>query len=159
MNTPPERREKILKIRELPKQLQAAVKGLSKEQLLTPYREGGWTVAQVVNHLADAHMHCYLRMRLTATQEHPTLNAYDQDVWAGLKDSRATSLSASLAILKGVHKRWVIFLKSLRKNDWKRIAHHPERGEVSLDDMLDTYAGHGASHVQQILGLRQARGW
>ncbi|MGE5233343.1 MAG: YfiT family bacillithiol transferase [Acidobacteriota bacterium] len=159
MNTPAERREKITKLRDLPKQLQAAVKGLNKDQLLTPYREGGWTVAQVVHHLADSHMNAYVRMRLIATQENPTLNAYDQNVWAALKDSTQPSITASLAVLKGLHKRWVVFLKSRKKNDWKRVGLHPERGEVSLDDLLNIYSRHGENHVAQITGLRKARGW
>ena len=125
MPTQTERRALIAKIRSLPKDAQAAVKGLSDEQLRTPYREGGWTVAQVIHHLADSHMNAYVRMRLAMTEEHPTIKAYDQDAWASLADAGSTQLGPSLAILRGLHRRWVAFLRAIPAKAWGRAALHP----------------------------------
>jgi uncharacterized damage-inducible protein DinB len=159
MPTQTERRALIAKIRSLPREAQAAVKGLSEEQLRTPYRDGGWTVAQVIHHLADSHMNAYIRMRLAMTEEHPTIKPYDQDSWANLPDAGATQLSPSLAILRGLHRRWTAFLKAIPAKSWDRTALHPERGDMTLDDLLALYAEHGEKHVGQILGLRRRMGW
>jgi uncharacterized damage-inducible protein DinB len=154
-----ERRERIAKLRNLPKQLQEAVKGLDDAQLQTPYREGGWTVAQVVHHLADSHLNAYTRMRLIMTEDKPTLKAYDQNAWADLADAKSAVLAPSIAILRGLHRRWSNLLRSVGRKDWQRTGQHPERGEMTLEDILITYADHGEKHVGQILGLRQRNGW
>ena len=159
MSTQPERRLKIAQIKALPKDLAAAVKGLTTEQLLTPYREGGWTIAQVVHHLADSHAHAYLRMKLIATEDRPPLRSYDQDVWAALTDASSAAVAPSLTMLKGLHRRWAEFLRRIPRKDWARVGEHSERGEVSLDRMLEIYSGHGAKHLQQIVDLKTRRGW
>ena len=159
MITQPERRAKIARVKALPKSLAAAVKGLDAEQLRTPYREGGWTVAQVVHHLVDSHANAYIRMKLIATEEQPLLKAYDQDLWAALPDGQSTSIAPSLAILKGLHRRWTDFLRKMPRKAWARTGVHPQRGPVTLDDLLDLYAGHGEKHVQQITDLRSRAGW
>ncbi len=157
--TAAERQEKIEKIRDLPNVVEAAVKGLNDQQLDTPYREGGWTIRQVVHHLADSHMNAFVRMKLMVTENHPTLKPYDQDAWAGLPDSNRLPVQSSLAIIRGLHERWATLLAALPESAWVRAAHHPERGEVTMEGTLSTYAGHGANHVRQITGLRQAKGW
>jgi uncharacterized damage-inducible protein DinB len=149
----------IARIRALPALLQEAVEGLDDEKLNTPYRPGGWTVRQVVHHLADSHMHAYLRMKLTFWQDHPVLNAYNQDDWATTKDVTGLPVESSLQILAGLHRRWVEFLASLPDSAWQRTAHHPERGTITLMSLLHTYAEHGHRHVQQIRELRTSRGW
>jgi DinB superfamily len=159
MSTQPERRLKIARIKALPKALAAAVKGLDSEQLLTPYRDGGWTVAQVVHHLADSHATAYIRMKLIATEEGPPLKPYDQDKWADLPDGKSAAIASSLSLLKGLHRRWADWLKKVPRKEWARTGVHPDHGLVSLDSMLELYANHGEKHLRQIVDLRERRGW
>ncbi len=154
-----ERTMEFAALRDLPRHLREVVSGLQDMQLDTPYRVGGWTVRQVVHHLADSHMHAYLRMRFIVTEDHPVIKPYDQDRWATLADAAGGPLEPSLVILDGLHDRWVQFLESLPEAAWTRSALHPERGEVTLQSMLRTYAGHGEKHLAHIRGLRIARGW
>ena len=157
--TATERRARIARLRALPKQLAEVVQGLDAAQLDTPYREGGWTAAQVVHHLADSHMNAFIRCRLVATEERPPLKPYLQDVWAAYPDSRSTTLAPSMAILRGLHRRWATFLSKLPREAWSRIGIHAEHGEMTLDRLLEMYANHGEKHVGHIAGLRKARGW
>jgi len=154
-----DRTGKLAALRNLPHDLREVVNGLQGMQLDTPYRTGGWTVRQVVHHLADSHMHAYLRMKFIVTEDHPVIKPYDQDCWAALTDAARAPLEPSLLILDGLHERWAHFLESLPDAAWTRSALHPERGEVTLESMLRTYAGHGDKHVEHIRGLRTARGW
>jgi uncharacterized damage-inducible protein DinB len=153
------RRENIERIHHLPEYAAAAVAGLTEAQLDTPYREGGWTVRQVIHHLADAHLNGFTRMKLALTEERPTLKTYDQDAWALTADAHIHPMRASLGILEGLHARWATLLENLPEEVWARTALHPEAGEMDLDRMLAIYAGHGDHHVAQITGLREARGW
>ena len=159
MLTPTERRQKIDGIRRLPAALETAVKGLNDRQLDTPYRPGGWTIRQVVHHLADSHVNAFVRMKLILTEEKPRLKPYNQDAWANLPDANAMPVQSSLAILKGLHERWCTLLESVPEEAWSRTAIHPERGEVLLEGQLITYASHGEKHVGHITGLRSAKGW
>jgi hypothetical protein len=154
-----ERAERIRKIRALPAALRTAVAGLTDVRLDTPYRDGGWTVRQVVHHLADSHMNAFVRMKLILTETHPTLKPYDQNAWALMPDGKDAPIDASLAVLDGLHERWTAMLEGVGEKDWVRTALHPERGEITLDSLLQTYAGHGEKHVEHIAGLRTARGW
>jgi hypothetical protein len=154
-----DRTMKLAALRDLPHRLREVVNGLQDIQLDTPYRQGGWTVRQVVHHLADSHMHAYLRMKFIVTEDHPVIKPYDQDRWASVADAARSPLEPSMLILDGLHHRWVQFLESLPEAAWTRSALHPERGEVTLESMLRTYAGHGERHVAQIRGLRTSRGW
>ncbi len=159
MLSPEQRREGIARLLELPGLVEEAVRGLDERQLDTPYRDGGWTVRQVVHHLADSHMNAYIRTKLTLTEEHPPLKPYDQDEWAKLGDAAGLPLAPSLAILHGLHERWAALLESVPEDAWSRTAYHPERGDITLDDQLALYAGHGVNHVAQITGLRSRNGW
>ena len=143
----------------LPDSLEAAVKGLNDAQLDTRYREGGWTVRQVVHHVADSHMNAFIRMKLILTEDNPTLKPYNQDVWAIQPDVNGIPLEPSLHIIRGLHLRWVALLRSVTGNSWQSPGFHPERGKVLLEDMLRIYSGHGEKHVGQITGLRKAKGW
>ena len=154
-----ERREKIDLIKKLPGEIEEAVKGLSDSQLDTPYRQGGWTVRQVVHHLADSHMNAFIRVKLILTEEKPTLKPYNQNEWAKLVDARSVSVASSLALLRGLHERWASLLESLPEQAFGRTALHPERGEVTLESQLVTYANHGVKHVGHIAALRAAKGW
>ncbi len=159
MLTPGERREMIAKIRRLPAAVEAAVKDLTDAQLDTPYRKDGWTVRQVVHHLADAHLSSFARVKLVLTEERPTLKPYDQNEWAKTPDATESPIQSSLSILRGLHERWSVLLESLPESSWHRSAVHPEIGEVTLDDLLVRQAAHGESHLAQLSGLRAAKGW
>ncbi len=142
-----------------PANLRAAVKGLSEAQLDTPYRDGGWTVRQVVHHVPDSHLNSYMRFKLALTEEEPTIKPYAEDRWAELADTRATPIDVSLTLLESLHDRWVRLLRSLKPEDWKRAFRHPELGLMSLEKNLALYAWHGRHHVAHITELRKARGW
>lgn len=137
-------------IRALPERLAALVGGLSDAQLTTHFLAGEWTVAQNVHHLADSHMNSYVRCKLIATEDHPTLKPYDQDRWATFPDAQSADLSTSLALLQALHARWVAFWNSLPADAWARTGLHPENGAVSLDDQLALHAAHGEGHLDQI---------
>lgn len=154
-----ERRKAIAQIRQMPAKLEAALAGLSDEQLNTPYGEGKWTPRQVVHHLADSHMNALARVKLILTETKPTWFAYKQDGWARTPDVFALSPSVSLAILKGVQERLATLLEKISDDDWRRSGIHPERGEMTIDDLVELYSRHGDKHVGHIMGLRSARGW
>lgn len=146
-------------LRTLPGRLREAVAGLNDAQLDTPYREGGWTIRQVAHHLADSHMHAYLRMKLMVNEEHPTIKPYDQNAWSANTDALRGSIAASLDLLDGLHRRWADFLEQLPESAWSRGALHPERGEIRMTGTLETYSRHGEKHIEHIMGLRRAKGW
>ena len=153
------RRVLIDQIAETPAKMRAAVTGLNEKQIDTPYREGGWTVRQVVHHLADSHMNAYIRFKLAVTEKEPTIKPYDQERWAETADSQTLPPSVSLALLESLHTRWVVLLRSMSKQDFLRILHHPELGTVSLERYLGLYAWHGRHHTAHITELRQRMGW
>jgi len=147
-------------IKQLPEELSAAVAGLSDEQLDTSYRDGGWTVRQVVHHLADSHMNSYIRFKLALTEELPTIKPYYEDRWAELSDGASAPIELSLTLLRALHERWVYCLKSLRAEQFERAFVHPEHGRaMTLNDALGMYAWHGKHHVAHITRLRDRNGW
>ncbi len=154
-----ERRRLIGEIAAAPARLRDAVEGLDERQLDTPYREGGWTVRQVVHHVADSHMNSFIRFRLALTEQEPAIAAYDQDKWAGLADSRKAPAETSLRLLESLHRRWVAMLESLEEGDFARTFRHPELGVLRLDSNLALYAWHGRHHAAHITGLRERMGW
>ncbi len=158
MLTTEERSAKIAQLAQCPPALRKAVAGLSDDQLDTPYRDGGWTPRQVIHHVADSHVNAYMRFRHVVAEDHPTIQTYDQDLWASWPDSKMP-VDSSLTMLAGLHDRWVSFVSSLPEDAWKRTGHHPEWGEITLDDLLNTYSAHGAKHVKQITDLRERQGW
>lgn len=159
MLTATERAAMIDQIKALPMAVTAAVAGLDDAQLDTPYREGGWTVRQVVHHLADSHLNAFIRMKLILTEENPTLKPYNQDRWALLADVAGTPIDESIGILRGLHARWGVLLEAQPETNWSRTAHHPESGQVTLESILKTYARHGEKHVGHITTLRRSKGW
>ena len=154
-----ERRGWLADIEETPARLRAAVRGLTDAQLDTPYRPEGWTVRQVVHHLADSHLNSYVRFRLALTEKEPTIKPYDQELWASLPDARTAPAELSLTLLEALHQRWVSMLRSLPPEDFARGLKHPELGPVTLEKYLAMYAWHGKHHVAHITGLRQRSGW
>jgi uncharacterized damage-inducible protein DinB len=157
--TPELRAELIAQIEEAPKRLREAVHGLGREQLLTPYRDGGWTVAQVVHHLPDSHLNAYCRFRLALTEDDPTIRPYDEVRWAELPDALSPDIEMSLLLLEALHGRWVSLLRQIPSEAWARPFQHPERGPMTLDRNLALYAWHGRHHVAHIVRLREERGW
>src|SRR6266700_4215407 len=153
------RLELIEQIAETPERLRAAVHGLTHEQLDTPYRPGGWTVRQLIHHVPDSHMNSYVRVKLALTEGEPTIKPYDEALWAKLNDSQETPIEVSLTLLEALHKRWVILLRAMRPEDFARRLVHPERGTMTLDDVLTTYSWHGQHHVAHITTLRHRMGW
>jgi hypothetical protein len=150
MTTVSERRAAIARVAALPAQVSVLVDGLSAEELTTAYDEGEWTIAQNVHHLCDSHMNSYVRCKLMATEEEPPLKPYDQDRWAALQDARAADLTASLALLSGLHARWVHFWETLPEDGWARTGLHASGKVVTLDDQLQLYAQHGEDHLDQM---------
>jgi len=157
--TDKKRVECIQQIEAVPAALREAVKGLSMEQLDTPYRPGGWTVRQVAHHIPDSHMNAYIRFRLALTEEQPTIKPYDQPLWAALPDAKAADVEMSLTLLEGLHKRWVSLLRAMKPEDFKRTYNHPESGINTLENILQMYAWHGRHHVAHITSLRKRMGW
>jgi uncharacterized damage-inducible protein DinB len=157
--TPIERAGLLSQIAEAPKRLRDAVAGLSPEQFDTPYRPGGWTVRQVVHHIPDSHLNSYVRFKLALTETEPTIKTYDEASWADLADSRETPVEVSLALLEALHHRWVVLLHSLRPVDFARRLRHPDRGLVTLDELVGLYSWHGRHHVAHITSLREREGW
>jgi len=157
--TPEKRGACIQDIGGLPAKLRSAVAGLSDQQLDTPYRDGGWTVRQLTHHIADSHMNAFIRWKLALTETGPTIKPYDQDEWVTTGDVTGMDVEPSLALVDGLHARWVRLLASLSPSDFQRIFNHPESGVVTLERQLQLYAWHGRHHVAHILSLRERKDW
>ena len=153
------RQNLIRQIAETPAKLREAVKGLTEEQLDTPYRPGGWTVRQVVHHIPDSHMNAYVRMKLGITEHEPTIKPYKESLWAELVDAKSSPVDPSLMLLESLHQRWVVFLRSMATADFARAVNHPEHGLMKLDRIVQLYAWHGRHHVAHITSLRERMGW
>lgn len=145
-------------IRQLPSHLREAVAGLGQAQLDTPYREGGWTVRQVVHHLADSHTNSYVRCKLALTEEWPTIKPYDEAAWARLPDSELP-VEASVQFLDGLHARWAALFEALAEAEYQRGYNHPELGRQDLATVLALYAWHSTHHTAHIARLRARSGW
>jgi hypothetical protein len=145
-----ERAKLIEEIAAAPAALRAAVKGLTEAQLDTPYREGGWTVRQVVHHVADSHVNAYVRMKLALTEDEPTITTYMEDRWAELPDSRDVPVETSLRMLESVQERWVSIMRHMSDAQWQRVYMHPQLGRYPLDRQAALYAWHGRHHVAHV---------
>jgi hypothetical protein len=143
----------------LPAQMRQAVSGLTEEQLDTPYRPGGWTVRQVVHHVADSHMNSYIRFKLALTEDVPTIKPYEEDRWAELADGKTEPVEISLVLLEALHHRWVVLLKSLTPVQWLRAFNHPESGKITLTKAAGLYSWHGKHHLAHITNLREYQKW
>lgn len=157
--TSAERAAQIDRIEALPALLDAAVRDLSEAQLTARPLAGEWSVAQNVHHLADSHMNAYVRCKLILTEEQPTLKPYSQNAWAETVDGAQADVGASLAILRGLHNRWVTLLRALPDDAWRREGWHPELQRVyTFDSILALYSGHGEAHLEQIARTLAAQG-
>lgn len=157
-NTSDSRAAHIAVLRELPDRLSEAVDALDEGQLDTPYREGGWTVRQVVHHVADSHLNSYVRFKLALTEEEPTIKPYDEGAWANLPDSRSP-VDVSLTLTWALHERWVTLLESMHEKDFQKKFVHPERGVQDLATALALYDWHSRHHTAHITSLRERMGW
>jgi hypothetical protein len=142
-----------------PRQMRAAVANLNERQLDTPYRDGGWTVRQVVHHVPDSHLNAYVRLKLALTEDEPTIKPYDEARWAETADTRSVPIEVSLTLLESLHTRWVAVLNSLSNDDFARKFRHPDFGLVDVDWLLQMYAWHSRHHVAHITSLRERNGW
>ncbi len=152
--------EWIAALEALPSWLDAVIENLDAAQLDTSYREGGWTVNQVIHHLADSHMNAYVRLKLTLTEESPVVKPYDEKLWAELSEIENVPVNISITLLHALHRRWVQTLRNMTDADWERNYFHPEHERyVPIWEMTDLYAWHGRHHMEQIRSLRQRMNW
>ena len=159
-NLSDERRKKLIdQIAELPAKFRDAVKGFDEKKFDTPYREGGWTVRQLVHHVADSHMNAYIRFKLAMTEDEPTIKTYEQQKWADTADSLQVGAEVSLGLIDGIHARLATLLRSMSAADYSRKFNHPEHGKMSLERLLGLYAWHGRHHTAHITELRRRSGW
>jgi hypothetical protein len=157
--TPEVRRAAIDDIAALPIRMREAAAGLDDRRLDTPYRPGGWTVRQLVHHVADSHMNGFIRLKLALTEDMPTVKPYDEKTWADLADT-GLPVEVSLAILDNLHVRWDTIYRSLSAAQFERSFFHPELQEhLTLDVHAQLYGWHSKHHVAQITMLRQREGW
>jgi len=154
-----ERNNLIDKIASVPSLLHVAVEGLNDDQLDTTYRPDGWTLRQVIHHLADSHLNAYIRFKWALTEDFPTIKAYDQDGWATLTDANNAPIEESIKLLDGLHSRWCRLMRTMDDADWHRRVMHPEDGERSCLTFLMIYAWHGYHHLAHINNLRNRMGW
>jgi DinB superfamily len=149
--SPEDRTLYIEAIRLAPAKLREAANGISASQLDTPYREGGWTIRQVIHHIPESHMNAYIRFKLALTETDPVIKPYDEAAWARLSDVAAAPIEASIVLLESLHRRWVVLMRGLSDSDWKRRYIHPEYGEArTLDQTLALYAWHGDHHIAHV---------
>lgn len=153
------RRTAIQDLRHLPNALAEATSGLSQKQLEVPYREEGWTLRQVVHHVADSHMNAYVRIRLALTEDWPIIKPYNEAQWAKLSDARTLPVDVSLNLLDALHTRWVALFESFSEEDWQKGYMHPDLGPQSLEHALCLYAWHSRHHTGHITDLRQRMQW
>jgi len=152
------RQQAIDEIASTPVKLRAAVKGLNDSQLDTPYRDGGWTVRQVVHHVPDSHMNAYIRLRLALTEDRPMIKPYDESRWANLADAKLP-IEVSQTLLDCVHARWDVVWRAMKVEEFTRPLIHPEHGERNVDWLLFMYEWHGRHHAAHITELRKRKGW
>jgi len=152
--------EWLLDIKFLPNAIEQSLSNLNEEQIGTPYRDGGWTVHQLVHHVADSHMNAFIRFKLGYTEDNPTIKPYDENLWVQTKDVEQLPVNVSITLLFALHQRWFEFLAALEGADWERTIFHPAKGtNVSLWDLLGMYAWHGRHHTAHITSLRERMGW
>lgn len=159
MITPDLRAKFIQTIEQLPPKLKDAVEGLNDEQLDTAYRPAGWTIRQVVHHVADSHLNSFCRFKLGLSEDTPTIKPYEEAAWAEMADSKDTPIELSLNIIDGLHARWTRLLKSMSNTDFEKKINHPERGAMTLNQLLALYDWHSRHHTAHITKTKEINGW
>ena len=152
--------EWLADIQFLPAALELAIQNLDEQQLDTPYREGGWTVRQLVHHVADSHMNAYIRFKLGLTEDKPVIKPYEEKLWATLKDTTEVPVNISITLLHALHTRWHSVLTGITAVEFERTVIHPEHNkEMSLWFLLGMYAWHCRHHTAHITSLREQKNW
>ncbi len=147
-------------IKILPAMLEVAVQDLNANQLHTPYRPGGWTVHQLVHHVADSHINAFVRFKLALTEDNPIIKPYEQDAWVLLSDTKNLPINISLTLLHALHARWYQLMHEMTEDEWQRTIYHPEvQKKLSLWDLLKSYSWHGRHHTAHITKLRERMNW
>ena len=147
-------------LEEFPAKIRLETGDLNDTQLDTRYRDGGWTIRQVVHHIADSHVNSLVRFKLTLTEDKPIVKPYFEDRWAELADSKFMPVEPALQMIEGIHKRWVYLLKSMSESDFSKSFIHPEHGsEVILSDVIQLYAWHSEHHLAHITTLKRSKQW
>ena len=150
----------LIDIQNCPSLLESSVLNLDEHQLNKPYREGGWTIKQVVHHVPDSHINAYIRFKLALTENNPTVKPYDETAWANLSDTQNVPINISLTLLHSLHARWVALMRNMSEEDWQRTIFHPERNQtLTLWNLLGSYAWHGKHHVAHITSFRERMNW
>jgi uncharacterized damage-inducible protein DinB len=153
-------KEWLIDIQFLPQHIENAILNLDEAQLNTPYRDGGWTVKQVVHHVADSHMNAYIRFKLGLTEDTPAIKPYDEVAWAEMVDTRNLPINISLTLIHSLHTRWYEILRHMTREELDRKIFHPERKtEMTLWDLLGLYAWHSRHHTAHITSLRERMKW
>ena len=152
--------EWLADIKFLPQAIEHAISNLDEAQLQTPYRDGGWTVHQLVHHVADSHINAYIRFKFGYTENDFVIKPYDEKIWASLADVQVLPINVSITLLHALHQRWCEFLRSFTDEDYNKTVYHPEyKKEFTLWQYLGLYAWHSKHHVAHINGLRERKGW
>ncbi len=154
-----QRIQSVKQIEIAPAALRLAVEHLSDSQLDTPYRNGGWTIRQVVHHLPDSHVNAYVRFKLALTEDLPIIKPYDEALWAQIPEAVHAPVAISLDLLDALHRRWIACIRELSERQFDREFRHLELGDMNLNEQLAYYAWHGRHHIAQITGLKQRMGW
>lgn len=155
-----EKEARLADILFLPRMLEYAVLNLNDDQIQTPYRDGGWTVNQVIHHVADSHMNAFIRFKLGLTEDNPTIKPYIQSAWGETADVTAVPVNLSITLLHSLHHRWYELLKTITDEQWKRTIYHPEQErKITLWELLLIYAWHGKHHAAHVTNLREQMGW
>jgi len=158
--TPQLLKEWVAVLNILPSWMDACIENLDQHQLQTPYREGGWTVQQLVHHIADSHLNAYIRLKLALTEDNPTVKPYDENAWAKLIDTEVVPVNISVTMLHTLHRRMVAVLQHMEPAEWERTYFHPEHNRnVPLWEMVAMYAWHSEHHVAHITRLRERMNW
>jgi uncharacterized damage-inducible protein DinB len=150
----------LLDLQFLPEGIERAIQNLDEAQLNTPYRLDGWTVKQLVHHVADSHMNAYIRFKLGLTEDNPVIKPYEEKEWANLADNVLVPINVSITLLHALHIRWVATIKDLTDEQWNRNVFHPaSKREMTLWFLLGLYAWHSNHHIAHITALRENRNW
>jgi uncharacterized damage-inducible protein DinB len=158
--TEEQKKKWLLDLQFLPEGIERAIQNLDEAQLKTPYRLEGWTVKQLVHHVADSHMNAYIRFKLGLTEDKPAIKPYEEKEWANLADNDAVPINVSITLLHALHIRWVAAIKDLTEEQWNRTVFHPaSKREMTLWFLLGLYAWHSNHHIAHITSLRENRNW
>lgn len=152
--------QRLAAIKYLPLQIENAILNLDEHQIETPYRTDGWTVKQLVHHVADSHMNAFIRFKLGLTESNPAIKPYDEAAWANLMDTKTIPINVSITLLHALHARWVALLNGISTEAWDRTVFHPQQQkDISLWNLLGIYAWHSKHHVAHITALRERMNW